>query len=75
MWKQVLLGNYEMQDFYMNNCLFRIATWEIIQFLVIARLELRVSRRRGQFIVHELAVTLIFQLFSLMEKYLFSLCT
>lgn len=45
--------NYEMQDFYV------LATWEIIQFLVTAHLELRVSRRRGEFILHELAVTLV----------------
>jgi hypothetical protein len=71
-WKQVLLGNYEMQDSYVNNYLFQIATWEIIKFLVTAQLELRVSRRRGEYIVHELAVTLFhISVIFFDKKYLF----
>ena len=60
-------GNYEMQDFYV------IATWEIIQFLVTAHLELRVSRRRGEFIVRELAVALFNISFIFFDRQIFVL--
>jgi hypothetical protein len=60
-------GNYEMQDFYV------LATWELIQFLVTAHLELRVSRRRGEFILHELAVTLFDISFIFFDRQIFVL--
>jgi hypothetical protein len=72
MWKQVLLGNYEMQDFYVNNCLFQIATWEIIEFLVTAHLELKLSRWGVNLLwMNQRLLSLIFQLFCLIDKYLF----